>query len=360
MYLKVQNYLTSFSNPARALESLNSEYGIKFEIEDDLVILNYDMIQSSSGTDIENECRALILSYPQFEVVSKSFYRFLNYGEKNAAKIDWNSAKCLTKFDGSLMCAYHWKGSWHCQTRKKIHASGELPVSIAGTFADAFWRLIPNPDSTFLDTSKVYVFEYIGPYNRIVSEYSQEELILLTVFDRNTGKEHYKDAQEFLNGFFRRPTENSCSSLEEAKKLLEPLQNTDEGWVVIDKNLNRIKVKNPNYLVIAKTVNAGGSLNSERLVEIYFSDSRDEVVSYFPEIEEKFLKLEEFLQNYISEVNRLWEAYSKLDRKSFALAVKDTPQAAFLFDKYTGKADDVTKWFLGNKNRLVRLIEREA
>ena len=62
------------------IESLKSEFGINVKEYDDLFVLNYDQIESPKTHPIVQECRSLILD-KQFNVVSRSFDRFFNFGE---------------------------------------------------------------------------------------------------------------------------------------------------------------------------------------------------------------------------------------------------------------------------------------
>lgn len=41
-----------------------------------------------------------------WRVLSFPYEKFFNYNEKNAAKLDWSTAKAYDKVDGSLMVLY--------------------------------------------------------------------------------------------------------------------------------------------------------------------------------------------------------------------------------------------------------------
>ena len=63
------------------LESLNTDFGIKINEYDDIVVLNYNQIESPKFHPICDECRALILEKGTWKVLARSFTRFFNVGE---------------------------------------------------------------------------------------------------------------------------------------------------------------------------------------------------------------------------------------------------------------------------------------
>ena len=78
--MNVQTYLRTFG-----LQKLTEELGIKVKIYEDegLMVLNYHQIDSPKSHPVVMECRGLILD-TEFNVVSRSMDRFLNWGETNA------------------------------------------------------------------------------------------------------------------------------------------------------------------------------------------------------------------------------------------------------------------------------------
>lgn len=72
--LSVQKYLVE-----HRLEDLENEFGIVVTRYEDRVVLNYSQIKSPKQHPVCDECRALILSYPDFFILSRSFDRFYNY-----------------------------------------------------------------------------------------------------------------------------------------------------------------------------------------------------------------------------------------------------------------------------------------
>ena len=106
--LKVVEYLK-----ANDLQALKDNYSIIVREYDDRVVLNYDQIDSPKFDPIVQECRGLILSLPNYEIINVSFSRFYNYNEdSNHDKFDISKAIAFEKVDGSLISVYNWKGQW--------------------------------------------------------------------------------------------------------------------------------------------------------------------------------------------------------------------------------------------------------
>lgn len=155
--MKVQEYLRNKNDPLQALATLKEELGIRYKVyeEDGIVILDYDQIESPKTHPIVIECRSLILSYPEFDVVSRKYDRFFNYGEAPDmyADFSFDDAVVMEKADGSLIGVYHnpktdrWEIStrgmasgmsifWvskHTSTRTVAnHGTQNLPLTVTG------------------------------------------------------------------------------------------------------------------------------------------------------------------------------------------------------------------------------------
>jgi len=66
------------------------------------ILLKYDQLSSPTlmGLPEMQDCRGIILEKDTWKVISLSFRKFFNYGEGNAATIDWGTAHVLEKMDG--------------------------------------------------------------------------------------------------------------------------------------------------------------------------------------------------------------------------------------------------------------------
>ena len=67
-----------------------------------LVMFKYNQIDSDFSIPLVKEARGLILDADTNEIISFPFTKFFNFGETNAAEIDWKSASILKKVDGCV------------------------------------------------------------------------------------------------------------------------------------------------------------------------------------------------------------------------------------------------------------------
>ena len=98
MELKVQNLIKTDLNWRKTLEELS----ITIKEDENYLLLKYG-IAADFANPIVQECRGLILNKSTWEVVCHSFDKFGNFGEPYAPEIDWTTARCQAKMDGSLI-----------------------------------------------------------------------------------------------------------------------------------------------------------------------------------------------------------------------------------------------------------------
>src|ERR1019366_8453836 len=111
-----------------SIADLEAAYGIKSNRHrafPHLVMLKYSQINSPMNEPIVQQCRGIILDESNdWAVVSYPFDKFFNYGEPNAAKIDWANTRVLEKLDGSLMTLYWYADQWRVASSGTPDAGG--------------------------------------------------------------------------------------------------------------------------------------------------------------------------------------------------------------------------------------------
>lgn len=361
-YLEIQKFLKGFKCLDMAISHLKLSYDIE-ATKDYIVapdgrsmfpvwVLNYDMIKAKGDYNIENEARALILDQ-NADIVSMSFKRFFNAHEHYASKLDWESAIAEFKHDGTLVVVYEYRNNFYIQTRKKATANVPILGSPNGmTYSQAVINVLKekfkNPFKPFKDQNVnecfCWVFEFVAPFNRIVTPYEKPDLYLLSIFNKNEIKEmdrSYTDnfAKEYR---FNRPTSIMIDDMDEIIGVFKSIDPLEEGFVVVDKNFNRIKVKNPSYLSVARTVNAGNKVVPRHFAEIVLKGDSKEIISYYPEYREVIEYMDSTLQLMIEGMANLWWTNAGVDsQKEFALAVKDNPLNHILFMLKKGKIETI-------------------
>lgn len=338
--MDIVNYLKSFDDSKKALIAIHQKYNIEIHQNNNFVLLNYGI--DSPHNPICDDCRALILKIPDWDVVSFSFRRFYNYHEYHAVKIDWSTAKVYEKLDGSLVVFFHYGQQWRMQTRGTIDAIGELPDK-TGTFNQHIMLLLANAGFNSLQDFMTnvphnwcYVMEYVGPHNRVVTPYITEQLYLLAITDKSN--QSYIDISRVVRWPFAYPQEYKLTSIEEIMKSIDKLPKLHEGYVISDAHGNFVKVKNPVYLAVSHLINAGSIITDKHFVTIAIRKDVDEIKAYFPNLVERIEYFENIIQKLTQEAEEAWLLNKDApDQKSFALKVKDLPFSAWLFLKRAGK-----------------------
>ena len=154
-----------------------------------LVLLKYNQIDSDLSVGIVQECRGLILdSKDDWQVVKFSFSKFFNYGESDAASIDWSTARVQAKIDGSLLSLGWWprEKAWIISTNGTINAYDTKVASQSDTFLDdvdmTFGEVFDeacqkqNFDWGALKPGCTYTFELVSPYSRVVVPYNRRNI----------------------------------------------------------------------------------------------------------------------------------------------------------------------------------------
>lgn len=347
----LQNYLRN----GGTIDELLSKYAIKAKRHPkypQLVQFKYNQIESPMGDPIVQSARGIIMDEnDSWKIIAYPFNKFFNYGEIHAAAIDWSTARVQEKLDGSLMILYHYDNQWHVATSGMPDAGGEVN-GCGFTFAELFWRVwkelsLHHPNDPCYIQEVTYIFELMTPFNRVVVRHKKNDLKAIGARNRMTGQEYSVDQEESLN--------LDWSALPEPVRSF-PLQSTDdilntfvkmdplvqEGYVVVDGNFNRIKVKHPGYVTIHHMRDGFGP---RRMLEVVRSGEASELLTHFPEwtdvYDEVSLKFNEL-------VKRLEDAYethrNEITQKDFAMKVKDLPYSGALFSLRTGKVTSIRQF----------------
>lgn len=350
--LKVQEYLKS----GKTLADLETEYAIRltYHPSEPLVILNYDQCDSPKTDPIVAECRGLVLNSQTYELVAKSFNRFFRIGEveNNWKEFNWNNFSCLEKVDGSLINIFYYNNRWWCTTRGSF-AQGKVDNYNDFTWEDLVCKALDISNLQVLDECLAkncnYICELVSPYNKVVRQYKEPQLYLLSVVTEG-GELAAGPVNAYLDSLksfylinFKEPVLYTFESLEQIQAYMKTQEENDPTWegvVIRDSNNMRLKIKSPTYDALHRLKDNGNIFNPKYLVPHVLAGNKDKLTKYLPEITEAYTEVEELLNQEFSLLDLLWENNRKLEiQKDFALAVKDkTKFASILFNaRKTGK-----------------------
>lgn len=317
---------------------LKDEYKIVIKEEYPLAIFNYG-IDCDFADPIVQEARGIIIDLETLNVVCWPFRKFGNYNESYADKIDWNTARVQDKIDGSIIKMW-WNrttGRWQFSTNGTINAETTLANQMTQeTFLDVI-KKADNYNEIVLrlaDLSKdhTFIFELVSPETQVVVKYPVSHLYHIGTRNNISGMEINSDIG------IEKPKEYFLKSLDDCLSAAYDLNKSDdglihdvkkEGFVVVDDNWNRIKIKSPDYLMLHR-MSFNSNFSKERIVGMI----RDGVVSipsicddfpnyahYFKFYDFKISELEYQAKVFCDLTDRIYEEYSH-ERKAVANIIK--------------------------------------
>jgi RNA ligase len=300
-------------------------------------VINYvvamaDTFDMSSAKDdhgaIRRECRGLIFDR-MGNLISRPFHKFFNVNERPETQsnlIDLSKAKSIyDKVDGSMVRPFMVDGVMRWGTKMGVTEIGEMCERFVA-------EKMPEVNlfaHECLLAGYTPIFEYVGPYNRVVLEYP-ENIILLAV--RSTLSGNYWTAEAIVNELGFSPTTIQCvkrfdfdksKGIGELLNFIKPHEGI-EG-VVIDFGGHKVKSKAEPYLIIhkAKDVirhdrNIANLILSEQIDDILpllDTSDRNRVIDYQVELDNMTTNAVARIEALVEEAKREYGA----DRKRIAL-----------------------------------------
>jgi len=307
--LQIQKYIKK-----HGIEKTINDFSLHTKFYDHKVILKYDQLNSNFNKQEVRESRGLILELGTWNVMCLPFFKFFSYDDSKAHKIHWNIARVLTKRDGSLITLYYDYviNEWCFSTMGSANAEGkiitneELSDTTFGNLAFEYLKT-SNVDLNKLKTKYNYVFEITSQFNKVVTDYNTTSLKVLTIRDVNTLKElkHNDVISHSKKHKLEVVKQHDYESLQE---LLDTFKNKDyrfEGYVVVDSEFNRIKVKNPAWRVTHLMKTRDGlkfNKTPHYLIDIIRSNNIEHFIKEFPNTKEI---VERLYDNFVTLQNTL-------------------------------------------------------
>lgn len=351
--LKIINFIKENSDWEKLLSS--KPYSLSIKKKDNRILFKYSQIDSDPSLEIVQEARGLIIEDKTWKVIAYPFKRFFNYGEPNAAKIDWNSAKVQTKEDGSLIKVYFYNGEWKVGTSGTIDAE-DAELGDSTNFKQLFDEAAMNSgfDYDKLDPHFTYIFELLSPKNQIVCPQTRTKIVHLGTRDNRTCEEIE------VNIGVEKPKEWNLSSLESCIAKASQFDYTQEGFVVKDKYYNRIKVKSEDYVRVHRLAN-NNNITLERGIDLVRNNETFEFLTYFPQYKDYLDDIYNKLNVLFCEIDECVEnaKFYKTITKSkceFATYVKNNVNNKYqyiYYKVYDGVINDTKEYFNSLTNKQI-------
>jgi len=344
--LSVVKYIKKFGL-AKAIQ----DFKLKCRTYTSKIHLKYDQIESDMSCPEVQDCRGLILERDTWKVMSMSFRKFFNHGESQAAKIDWNSAVVLEKVDGTMIQVYwDWhKQEWFAATTGTAEGEGEVNNKMGTTFNELFWKVLKekyNIEKSLFKSFKktTFVFELTTPYNIVVKPHGESSITLLAARNAETlVEDNYEVLKNFslLTGIpLVKAFDLNAKDFGALIRTFEGMPWSEEGYVVVDGNFNRVKIKNPAYVAVHHLKSKTAEHN---ILTVVKANEIEEFAATFPERREEIFRLKASYDALIAKLNEAWveleprkpKNITAAERKAYATAVFEVTKKMGL-DSFTG------------------------
>lgn len=308
--LAIQKYIK-----LHGLDKAIADFKLKTRFYDNKVLLKYDQLVSPTLMALPEmqDCRGLILDLNDFSVMCLAFRKFFNSEEGNAHKIDWNTAHVLEKLDGSMMQVYwdKYKNEWFAATSGTAEGEGEVNNKLGTTFNQLFWKTVTEKykfNTTQLNKEFCFIFELTTPYNIVVKPHGESSATLLTARNINTleelSREELINVAATLNVPVVKSYDLNQGNIGALLRTFEGMVWHDEGYVVVDDNFNRVKIKNPAYVAVH---HLKGKSAEHNILTIVKSNEIEEFGSTFPERKDELYKLKANYDILLGKLNFVWD-----------------------------------------------------
>lgn len=348
--LEIQKYLRAGGTP----ESLKETLGITNNRKESRVIFNYDQIESPKTHPIVQECRGLVLEDKTWNIVAKSFNRFFNWGEVADEMSEFNFADFSTmeKVDGSLLLLYHYNGEWHTNTRNS-YSEGEVGWT-GKTWRQIFEEAFDVNNLQHLDKTVTYVCELCSRYNKVVRDYPNPTLFLLTCFRGET------EIERVNKEYFSLPLEFKFSSVDDIKSYLDTLCKDDptfEGVVIRDNENRRWKLKSSTYWSLHKLKGNDNLFHPKYLLPWILKGEAAEIHLYFPECD--IYKYDDWVWSEYDKLEKKWLEVKDIEsQKEFALAIQDEQFKSVLFQVRRSN-QPLREQFINSEGLILKIIKEK-
>lgn len=348
-----QDYLRS----GKTLVDFEAEHGIRGKSDGQHLILDYDQISVKWTEPYGYVCRGLILDAVTFDVIAIGLGKFFNAGEHYAAPIDWESSRVYEKIDGSMV--NRW---WSPHTGRFEHSTRfQLPNDILGntvnsgviTWRNLIERCMANVGQRddgcnpldFQPSRETWTFEVCSVHNMVVVRHEGFSAKLLAIRNLDTLQE------ELIEGCGHgssTPASYRFSNAAEVAEFANKHAATDlEGFVVVDGNFNRVKIKGDQYIQLHRAKDGLQGINN--LILLAKSNDYEEITTHFPQYKDDLDVVAGLINETVARHEAVFAECREIPvQKDFALAIqaRGLEYPASLFTTRAGKSLSVQHAFM--------------
>ncbi len=188
-----------------------------------------------------------------------------------------------------------------------------------------------------LDERRTHHAELTSKYNRIVVAHNDPSLTLIGVRCRDSGQEQH--VSDWVTKFPVVP-HHPLQSIDDVIATfdeMDPL--AQEGYVIVDDNFNRVKVKHPGYVAMHHVIS---SVSPKAFLEVVRSGESQEVLVHFPEHADMFADVKTKYDDLVSSLEGSYRVLKGIEnQKEFALLARHSRHPGTLFQLRGKKSSSV-------------------
>lgn len=319
-------------------------------------IFVYNLFDSDFTNPVVKEARGIVLDIQNGQVVgivSHAFDKFFNWGDPNAADIDWSSAIVQEKLDGQLVrvSRYNDKLYWFTNGSFGLNTPVDYTDDRVKNYQDLM-NIALGDDLSWLgnvSNGETVIFELTSRYNHIIVDYDEPKLTLLGMYadtllpkgDKYTVIRHAfnaENAKKILGCPYDIPKTYDAHNFDEVKEMLSKFEGkTNEGVVVLDKYDNRVKIKCDDYLRIKYLLGENGITDDRLLIAVLNNEEDDLIEIGASDIVQRI----DAMKKRVADFNQCVESYFAKARAKFA----ETNNARNEYAKWALAQPEKNMWF---------------
>ena len=359
--MQVLDLMNTYDNWEEILTQ--SPYCISVRRDGDYILLKYNQLSSDFSLPIVRECRGSIFYKNEdgkYECVCRAFDKFGNYSEGYVPEIDWDSAAVEEKVDGTLIRLFNHNNRWHVATNGTIDAYKAEVGETGWTFGRLFDAAIKNVlvSSFFdgLDQHMTYMFELVSPRSKVTIYYPETRLYYLGCRDMTTMQECTVYYSVMREADILYPKVYPLNNLEDCLAYVKSMTKDEEGFVVKDKNFNRIKIKSPEYLM-AFHMNNNGVVTTRRIINMIKGNYIDDFMAYCPEYKDSVQEVFNGISNLAKSLEDTWarcKDTAAANKQVFSCVIKNLPYQDFLWKRYDNPDYNTLDYIMSKPDKKIK------
>jgi RNA ligase len=282
--------------------------------------------RSHYNMKIRRECRGMIFDTATGNLISRPYHKFFNVGEReetNLDKIDLTQPHVvLEKLDGSMIRPIPTPEGFRLGTKAGIT---DVAMNAEYFVADKpeYAKFIKSSFSCGLTP----IFEWCSRKNRIVVDYSEDNLILTAVRDMRSGNYiPYSQMVETGKNYDIPVVKAIAGDETDIEKIVDHIRKWDDGEGVVIRfdNGHMVKIKADEYILRHRSKE---QINSEKnIIQVILNDSVDDMIPLLTP--EDAQRLKDFQQKFWCAVDEVSSDLTKIfkggdmmypDKKEFAV-----------------------------------------